>query len=795
MWVCRFFPKFDSNRQTLEDLYTLDALFSVVGEAAEPPQLSHAQPRPLTTPIPNAIPKRFERVWHTPSQILNAFRQIPPGQHERKKLRYDAHALPELADWPGAKRPPLLVHVQAEFEHFPEKVRRRISRVFVLVPKDVRRGGGGCPIDYQVRSDQLTFGYFVPNKKGRMEKVLELDNKWQTVQPVVTVASASPPRVMTSTLRPAPVVAHQPASHPAPQPAAHTPVTALQPPPEQPASPAPQVATQTESVSDDGSDDDLMIIEQLSQQTCPGLSPGPSPRQSPSPAPPPLASRAASSNATPSIVAPTSKRAGKRRAASPAGTSRSAPGRTARSRIEADSVAAVASSSGVPVDVFTPAQKAAVEALIHQRLQAALGTQAPLAPAASKTPAVPASTGAPPSSIQLESSSPARAQALAPTRPTARSRHNGQLIRTGEGSYFSHGYTGTGNKMREWHSLGDLGGFLALSSQGDVVRWDGSLPRINRILKGEEGAKVDMADYSDSWETLVIGYLGPPATGAAGEEGLRTRRPAHQVSLLQLAKTVRPGETGRTWHRAPVIETPHATGVTTIVVQPKTKRLKWVTGGEDKDFYHWTWHASKKTADVNRLRLGHTSATADLAFTKGGDFLLSAGLDKRVMCFDMDHDKPKWAVKLEERVVMVDQVPESDHLFVSRQGLATNQFTLHDLRTRNAAAKFGFSVPFTRNGQGLMVQQNLGRYLRGSWRDSLFVHPDGQQGVHLWDVRYLREAGQRETLERDMSGQVLEQAIHGVGQNKVVHSVWTGEGDLALLGLHGIARVGAAQVY
>lgn len=140
------------------------ALFSV--------RCVEAKPRALLGP-PTAFKKgyKYSGVAITPVPICHAIRGLPPGSHDLSKITFDAYALPsvKLSRGKGGKATILLI-VHGEFEEFPAHLTRSFDRIFVLAPKDSSTGGAGCPLDYLIASDQLTYRHF--DKDARMPLVL-----------------------------------------------------------------------------------------------------------------------------------------------------------------------------------------------------------------------------------------------------------------------------------------------------------------------------------------------------------------------------------------------------------------------------------------------------------------------------------------------------------------------------------------------------------------------------------------------------------------------------------------------
>ena len=143
---------------------------------------------------------------------------------------------------------------------------------------------------------------------------------------------------------------------------------------------------------------------------------------------------------------------------------------------------------------------------------------------------------------------------------------------------------------------------LAVSHVGDIVEFScqsTSLASTVRKLHTSKDDKFRVDDFawSDTKETLLVGYLG-------ARDGKDFTRPAHQVILYRREETpVRPPfslpsrrrtssadahdlllpQAGTALVPTKLDERPHvAGGVTAIATLPGTGRLRFVTGGEDK---------------------------------------------------------------------------------------------------------------------------------------------------------------------------------------------------------------------
>lgn len=157
------------------------------------------------------------------------------------------------------------------------------------------------------------------------------------------------------------------------------------------------------------------------------------------------------------------------------------------------------------------------------------------------------------------------------------------------------GFDGRSNKLR--HMIDTGPSFVAVSHIGDIVQF--SCPphtltsTVEKLWTSKDDTfRVDDFAWSDSKDTLIVGYLG-------AKEGRETVKPPSQVVLFKReqdsrVRCVRLYDTRRlltltnSQLGARLIETkvptkPHTLGgVTALTTLPGTGRLRFVTGGEDK---------------------------------------------------------------------------------------------------------------------------------------------------------------------------------------------------------------------
>lgn len=113
-----------------------------------------------------------------------------------------------------------------------------------------------------------------------------------------------------------------------------------------------------------------------------------------------------------------------------------------------------------------------------------------------------------------------------------------------------------------------------------------------------------------------------------------------------------------------------------------------------------------------------------------------------------------------------------------------DQFSLFDTRTKSdtPSLTFGFRLPPKKSGgSGAPQLPALGRYLRGSFRDMQYAHPDNESGVKLWDLRKVKE-----------DGQPRGQTMLGAGRTRTIQAMWRGQGEdqsMALLELANLTSI------
>ncbi|SCV72019.1 BQ2448_4713 [Microbotryum intermedium] len=157
-----FFSRFDSDRVSLQYLYHLESSFSVRVVPNVPPRMQgmYEHVHPFQRKFMVAAGKNYL----TPTAIANAIVKLPAGSHDIENLIYDARVVSELRrGLPPSRLVPIVLHVHGTFEEFPEHIVRKVSRTFVLVPRDASTGGLNMQRSpYVIKTDQLVFSHYDP---------------------------------------------------------------------------------------------------------------------------------------------------------------------------------------------------------------------------------------------------------------------------------------------------------------------------------------------------------------------------------------------------------------------------------------------------------------------------------------------------------------------------------------------------------------------------------------------------------------------------------------------------------
>ncbi|KAK4056692.1 hypothetical protein OIO90_002244 [Microbotryomycetes sp. JL221] len=681
-FIREYFYRFDSSRASLDQFYSNSAVFSVRINEAVPPRVQ--QP---VVPFTQRFTVHHGKVAHTPVPIANVISRLPAGSHDTTNLTYDARELPELQTRPGLLSP-IMLHMQGTFEEFPQHITRSVYRSFVLVPKTVVTGGIGNPLRFLIQSDVLVYAHHDPRAP------------W----PLPLAPVRPPPVVEQSRLSSVEIA-----------------------PPEQ-----------VVRAFDKRLRDDEMTSEPLdagARRTSTSTS---------GEQPPPQKKRAVATKSTPAPPAPAA-----------VNDRRQQPARQETQSQSPELVASGLSGSATPQGVFmTPAE---VEALIESKLakererlllaqasashvKSALTTATGTSSSASSKTAARKSSGlsqltAPPSS---SSSSGVRGS----TSSSSKSKTNdARIVIMGQTTSMSHGFDGKTNKMRWLVDAGES--VMGVSLLGDVIEYEKTSPRLGGVLRNVGAStgstfRVDDCAYAKEKSTLIVPYLG-------ARQGKEWLQPPHQVVLF------RRNPVTNELVRSPLNERPHAAGGITAITAipgPESGRLRFATAGEDKSLFLWTRARATGSITTDRIVSEHTSVITSLAYLNSKEWIVTGGKDKRVIAYDPNIQRSVWSTISTAAVLAVEPIPTDPNLVLARLGATSDQFQVYDLRRSNTAVQhFGWPLPMKISSTTKApIAPTLGRYMRGSFCDTLYAHPDSETNVKIWDLRNLKSSPKSQTL-------------------------------------------------
>ncbi|KAL7340129.1 hypothetical protein BJY59DRAFT_760462 [Rhodotorula toruloides] len=817
-FVQEYFRRFDSARSSLELMYTPNATFSLRVDAKTPARL----PFP---PIPFAKSWLVNagKVASTPTAITNAIRLLPTGSHDLGRTVFTARSIPEL-QVKSRSPPPIVLHLVGDYEEFPEKTIRLFSRTFVIVPKSRAQGVNGAEkTEFWVHSDQLTVSHKVPGEPFSLP-VLQTPfspSRYPFIAPANSTSASSTTAASAVRAQPVPPSA-QPVALPAPAPS--RPFSQFQPhpgmarlqAPESPAQPAQPVAGPSSVAAPVPAPPVAQTAPQPAAVPPPSTSRASSAHQhAAAPQPQPLYQEPApaqhslhteqpgdvmvlsdsSTSVSPEVERrplsrPSKTSLGKRPAVEYRSDADSGSNQERRKK-KTDSMRATTSA----IQRVTESAAAAGQApsadelrrLVQQEVAAQLAARGGSTSARStddEEAALPVATAkrqpakekdrrvdkaAKVKAKQVQKEKAKQVEAQEPDLGTGLGVDDGRILLRTQSHSQLHSFDGRSNKLR--HMIDTGPSFVAVSHIGDIVQF--SCPphtltsTVEKLWTSKDDTfRVDDFAWSDSKDTLIVGYLG-------AKEGRETVKPPSQVVLFKREQDSRLG--------ARLIETkvptkPHTLGgVTALTTLPGTGRLRFVTGGEDKKIFLWTRSRATQEITAVNIRSEHSSMITSLAPLAGEENrIMSSGKDKRVFVYDVDNQHSTWQALLDNPVMTVDPVLQDPHLLLARMGSPSNQFAVYDIR-RPAGSKavltFGYDLAPHRTSSGALAPTNMGRYLRGSQCDTVFAFPDHETGVKLWDLRNVRTA--------QTSSNLKHQDLQAVGRSKVVSTVFKSRSELA----------------
>ncbi|GAA5983196.1 hypothetical protein JCM10908_000191 [Rhodotorula pacifica] len=813
-FIQEYFRRFDESRSSLESFYTPNALFSI--------KINDRLPARLFVPPVNFSPHWISarnKVASTPVAITNTIRALPAVSHNVDRLTFTARTVPEL-HVKSKNRAPIVLHVVGQFEEFLEKTVRSFCRTFIIVPRPSKTMGG--PSDgYLVHSDQLAVSYHVRDEPSPL--LVQQPPFSPAKRPAASPAVTAPPVITTAPVTVAAGPSTRPFSQFQPHPALARMHEAVAGPSRILASAqAPRAAGSSAQPSGAQSDSDRIASSSpLSAPARPLPTPARSPREA-------NESDSAHTSVSPEVERrplPTSSAASAPRSAASLGKRRADEETTQpqrRKKRNADEPAAplsasiraagtaAATASGAAAQSYTAAD---IERMVQREVAAQLAlaggsgrgpsprSDADDEPVASTSDAASSSREGKKKRDKNDTSAKAKRAAATAAAATAETQKRKQqekakaaaakagpplgtglgtsdarILLTGGSQSLLHGFDGRSNKLR--HMVDTGSSYLAVSHIGDIVEFaPSSLSLSTSIHKlhssSNDTYRVDDFAWSDAKDTLVVGYLGV-------REGKTLAQPPNQVILYKKE----PAANGSRLVERKVDLRPHKSGgVTALATLPGTGRLRFVTGGEDKQLYIWSRSRATQEYTAEEIRSDHSSMITSLAHLPERNWLVSSGKDKRLKAYDLEHLNSTWQALLHDPIMTVQSLSSDPNLVLARMSSSRDQFAAYDVRrppTSAAVLTFGYDLAPHRSSKGALAATNMGRYFRGAQCDTIFAFPDYAQGVKLWDLRNVRDAQTQLDLKR--------QDVPDLGRGKVVQVAFRGRSEMCLMDLSHVTR-------
>lgn len=318
-------------------------------------------------------------------------------------------------------------------------------------------------------------------------------------------------------------------------------------------------------------------------------------------------------------------------------------------------------------------------------------------------------------------------------------------ISIGDTSSNAHGHSGRNNKMRYLFDA-DNKSYLAVSSSGDVIKWSKAKKRVLTPLHADSSAKdtVDACDCSEDG-TLVLGYLAAQPKSQIGFYHSTDSRPQLQ-----------------TFDRSDANAWPHLDGGVSAVAAISGKRA--LSAGVDKCIYLWRLDdgaVGMRKAETDKISANHTSGISTLRPYDDGKKFMSGGADRRLFAYDLKTRQSFWQFRQPGPVVQILLHPSLPSVFLTSESTAVNQFSFVDIRapTTEIFPRWGIALAPVASGANAGRPSTLSKFSRGSFIDAnTFVHPDGANGVVIFDLRKLK------------LNKTKLQKLPNVGRSKVYHS-------------------------
>ncbi|KAF9581354.1 hypothetical protein BGW38_001664, partial [Lunasporangiospora selenospora] len=181
---------------------------------------------------------------------------------------------------------------------------------------------------------------------------------------------------------------------------------------------------------------------------------------------------------------------------------------------------------------------------------------------------------------------------------------------------------------------------------------------------------------------------------------------------------------------------PHSRAIDTVAsIIREDRSVSFVTGGKDKQLYHWKFQPPSGHGEtvyepqgLEELHHEHTATITSTLYNHQSKLLYSGGIDGRYVCYDLVKDTVLWQLRVGS-VVRIIQNPVDPRINGIARLTKKAQYALVDERTPGRAVlEFGYDIP-----------KRVSKLSIPSW------HPEGGilcSGTHaegivmLWDVRW-----------------------------------------------------------
>ncbi|EPS73997.1 hypothetical protein M569_00756, partial [Genlisea aurea] len=202
-----------------------------------------------------------------------------------------------------------------------------------------------------------------------------------------------------------------------------------------------------------------------------------------------------------------------------------------------------------------------------------------------------------------------------------------------------------------------------------------------------------------------------------------------QVSCLSLNKKKAQNlQMGRTRF---LKEKPHTKGIINNIAFLPWDETSFVTGGSDHAAVLWSEKDSESSWRTETLHKNHhSSAVMGVAGTRHKNIVVSAGMDKRIVLFDVSAGRVERLHQVDNKCMSVLPNPRDFNLYMVHTGTQERQIRLYDLRSsKGEIHAFGFKQESSESQSALISQ---------SWSpDGLRLSSGSVDPViHIFDIRY-----------------------------------------------------------